>query len=295
MLWTAEAVEDLKRLALEGKSAAISPRRWASGPATLSSARRAGSGSNSTAAAGALRPAPRRRARLGRNGRRLATLGPTPPSQARPVALARDPWLAPGRGRRRGHSAKPRSERCDGCGSRTFVNPPAGGRSAIREAGTSPIAGSRRWKASPIAPAIAGWPTAAAGEAERERAAGISRANSWEFVAGGLRLAGYVRLEDADQAGRVRARFAPRRRRPDEERPEGRLAGGRLDISAAMGEPHRRLELESVAVSSFDREGEQAVRGQRGRDRGEQRREIADIDERVRRDDEIEGCLAARA
>ena len=56
-----------------------------------------------------------------------------------------------------------------------------------------------------------------------------------------------------------------------------------------MGEPHRRLKLESVALAGFDREREQAVRGQRSPDSGEQRRKVADIDEHVRGDDEIEG------
>ena len=77
----------------------------------------------------------------------------------RRVARSRDLQSRPGREGRRGALAKPRSGRCGGCGSRTFANPPAGGRSAIREAETSPIAGSRRRKASPIAPAIAGWLT----------------------------------------------------------------------------------------------------------------------------------------
>ena len=55
-----------------------------------------------------------------------------------------------------------------------------------------------------------------------------------------------------------------------------------------MSEPHRRRELEAVALEKFDREREQAVRGQRGRNRNKQRPKVADIDERIGGDDEIE-------
>ena len=83
-----------------------------------------------------------------------------PPSLAIPGP---SPGRSPGTGRRgRRHGPLPRQRlgRCAGCGSRKFADPPADGRSAIRGAGISPIAGSSRPKAAPIAPAIAGWPIA---------------------------------------------------------------------------------------------------------------------------------------
>src|SRR5580692_4125120 len=145
MLWTAEAVEDLKRLAHEGRSASH-----------IAAALGAGSGSSSVAAGGAPPRLTRRRpARVGPNGRPCLTPSPTLKSKARPLAVSR-----PGRGGRpHGLTAKPISERCGGCVSRTFANPHVGGRSAIREAEISPIAGSRRPTANPIAPAIAEWLT----------------------------------------------------------------------------------------------------------------------------------------
>jgi len=85
----------------------------------------------------------------------------------------------------------------------------------------------------------------------------------------------------------VRARFSPGRRGSNEKRLQAGLARRHLDIGPAVREPHRRFELEPVALAGFDREREQAIRGQRPRHSSEQRREVADIDERVRCDDEI--------
>ena len=91
----------------------------------------------------------------------------------------------------------------------------------------------------------------------------------------------------ADEARSVRARFSPGRRGSNEKRLQAGLARRHLDIGPAVREPHRRFELEPVAFAGFDREREQAIRGQRPRHSSEQRREVADIDERVRGDDEI--------
>jgi hypothetical protein len=142
----------------KGKAQATSPWRSASDPETRSLARRAGSESNSTAAGAPLcagRPHP---ARLVSNGRQRIPLGATPTHNAlAPPLLAIPSSCRRTAGRQDRALASPKSARCDGCGSRTFVNPPAGGRWAIREAEISPIAGSRRPEANPIAPAIARW------------------------------------------------------------------------------------------------------------------------------------------
>ena len=78
MRWTAEAVEDLKRLALEGRSASAIAAALGAGRATRSSARRAGSGSSSMAAA----PARRRATRA---GARRAQWAAVPPRGAGPA------------------------------------------------------------------------------------------------------------------------------------------------------------------------------------------------------------------
>ena len=149
MLWTAEAVEDLKKLALEGKSAShisaalgVGSRNAVIGKASRIGIKLSGGGR-------ALRDAARAgAARLVPNGR--AAHYPRPSADARRLRRRRRLAISRSRrgtGRAAGRAlAKPRSERCDGCGSRTFANPPAGGRSAIREAEISPIAGSRRSK-----------------------------------------------------------------------------------------------------------------------------------------------------
>jgi hypothetical protein len=201
-------------LRLQERAQAISPRSLAWDPATLSSARRAGSGSSSAAALGALHLARRRPARVGPNGRLLVTLGPRPRTKAptpSPLLAVSRRWRGGGR---HGSLAKPRSERCDGSGSRTSAKPPAAGRSAIREAEISPIAASSPSRANPIAPAIAGWLIARPRQG-RWRASGSAPLG----VRGGS-PEGRVRrlcadlphdlLEHADQAGGVRARFAPR-------------------------------------------------------------------------------------
>ena len=83
-----------------------------------------------------------------------ATIARSNPQFPRPVPPP--PCLLRRRRRRRGLSPRPRSGRCAASGSRKSANSPADGRWAIRRARTSPIAGSRRRRATPIAPAIAG-------------------------------------------------------------------------------------------------------------------------------------------
>ena len=215
MLWTAEAVEDLKKLALEGKSAAgiaaalgVGSRNAVIGKASrigikLNGGGRAAASSKTGGASGAMGDD-----RQPSAGRRQARLGRRPcarsPGRARAGQGCVDLWRSRGRGDAavavRGDSrirlpvAARRSEK-------------RGLRLLRAHAGGRPVLLRR--------PLPDGLPVPT-GEAKRERAAGISRHR--EFVAGGLR-AGSCPLEDADQTGRVRARFAPRRRRPDEERP----------------------------------------------------------------------------
>ena len=158
MLWTVEAVEDLKKLALQGKSAShisaalgVGSRNAVIGKASRIGIKLGGGGAPPCAG----RPHP---ARLGPDGRQCITSGPAPTREAharRPLAICRfRRGTAP---RRRGALRSSKSERCGGCGWRTFVNPLAGGRWAIRGAEISPIAGSRRSEGSRIAPAIAKW------------------------------------------------------------------------------------------------------------------------------------------
>ena len=159
MLWTVEAVEDLKKLALQGKSAShisaalgVGSRNAVIGKASRIGIKLSGGGGASVRGKA---PDP---ARLGPNGRQRITLGPAPTREAparRPLAICR--FRRGTARRRRGALRSSRSARCDGCGWRTFVNPLAGGRWAIRGAEISPIAGSRRSEGSPIAPAIAKW------------------------------------------------------------------------------------------------------------------------------------------
>ena len=217
MLWTPEAVEDLKKLALAGKSAShiaaalgVGSRNAVIGKASRIGIKLTGGGGR---AAGVRRR--RRSARGGLNGQMFGTLGRMRKTMAPiPPLFAICKSSQEREGARLGPLAKPRSGRCGGCGLRKSANPPAAGRSAIREAVISPIAGSPRSGASPIARAIAGWPT---GRHRRGRA-GSGKASPPSGIRGGWpedsarRLcAGRRRhpLEHADQAGRVRARFAP--------------------------------------------------------------------------------------
>ena len=239
MLWTAEAVEDLKRLALEGKSASHIAAALGVGSrnAVIGKASRIGIKLNGGGRAAASRK------RGARGSAQWATAQPTRPNAAtrlRPRRRARSPGHA-GAGQGAAWTLWRSRDRRDAAAAVRGHSriPPAGGRSAIREAGTSPIAGSRRRRASPIAPAIAGWPIGRRRRGRaRTRAARTPRHR--EFVAAVLRRRAAtalhaVCLEHADQAGRVRARFAPRRRRLDEERPQAGLARGRLDVERGCG------------------------------------------------------------
>ena len=103
MLWTAEAVEDLKKLALEGKSASHISAALGVGSrnAVIGKASRIGiklSGGGAPPCAGRARPA-----RLVPNGRRRITLGPTPTHNAPAPPLLAIPRSRRGTaGRRRG-------------------------------------------------------------------------------------------------------------------------------------------------------------------------------------------------
>ena len=141
MLWTEEAVEDLKKLALAGKSASHIAAELGVGSrnAVIGKASRIGiklNGRRRRVAASGAAPA---RAAPPHMGGLASCAEPGPSMSASPVAPSR----RGGAGRRR-HLAEPRSARCGGYGSRTSANPAAGGRSATREAATSPIAGLRR-------------------------------------------------------------------------------------------------------------------------------------------------------
>ena len=89
-----------KNLPSQERARAISLRRSGWDPGTRSSARRAGSESNSRAAAAALRrPAPRRSARGGRNGRMFGTLGRMRKTMAPIPPLFGDLQIKPREGR----------------------------------------------------------------------------------------------------------------------------------------------------------------------------------------------------
>jgi len=223
MLWTAEAVEDLKRLALQGKSA--SHISVALGVGSRKRGHRQGKPDrNQTERRGRLRaregPASRASAQMGGADHSL----PGRRATLRRRRRSRSPGLAGGTaGRRERALASSRSERCDGCGWRTFVTPPAGGRWAIRGAGILPIAGSRQSEASPIAPAIAkmAYRSSHARPIARERQ-GLRAIG--EFMAAvvmrGATLGADLPLrlrEHADETRSVRARFAPSRSGLDEE------------------------------------------------------------------------------
>jgi hypothetical protein len=144
-------------LLFKEKAQATSPWRSASDPETRSLARQAGSESNLAAEAppSTGRGCP---ARLGPNGRQRIPRSPRSTRNAPALSSLTIPRRRRGTTRwREGPLPSSRSERCDGCGWRTFVTPPAGGRWAIRGAEILPIAGLPRSEASPIAPATAKW------------------------------------------------------------------------------------------------------------------------------------------
>ncbi len=95
MLWTAEAVEDLKRLALEGKSASHIAAALGVGSrnAVIGKASRIGIKLGGGGRASARGEAPARAVRP--HGRRLITLGPGRQRRAPPPPLARDPRVKP--------------------------------------------------------------------------------------------------------------------------------------------------------------------------------------------------------
>ena len=265
MPWTAEAIEDLKRLALEGRSASSIAAALGvpSRNAVIGKASRIGiklNGGGRAAVSGETR-ASARRAAIGRHAstrlrqaklRRCSLSAPPQPGRGREAAWT----LRRSRGRRdaaaevRGHSrirlsmAARRSQEW-------------GVRLLRAHAGQGPVV-LRRPLSDGLSSAAGATDCAGATRDPRHR----------EFMAAILK--GWLgSLEYADEAGSIQARFAPSRSRLDEQRPQAGLTRCRLDVRPAVGEAHRRLELESVALTSFDREREQAVRGQRPRNGGE--------------------------
>ena len=214
----------------------------------------------------------RRSGAMGR--RRIPAMSPKPASRARRLALR----VLPG-SRSDGEAseaawalARPRSARCDGCGSRRFANSPAGGRSAIREAGEFAYCGLAPAERSLLLrrPLPDGLPVAArADEAEPHCRAGDARAG--RFVA--ARLSAPTR-DPRSSRTRRRGLARPRPLRAA-SRPTARGAAeagagrGRLDIGPAVGEPHRRLEPETVALRRVRR------RRRRGRPRRARSRRAA--------------------
>ncbi len=186
MLWTAEAVEDLKKLALEGKSAShisaalgVGSRNAVIGKASRIGIKLSGGGRASVRGKG-------RPVRLGPNGRQRLTLGPAPTHKAPAVAAARDPQVSPGEGRAAWTGLWRSRDRRDATaavrGNSRIRLPVAARRSEERglrllraHAGGGPVLLRR--------PLPDGLPVAA-GEAERAGAATISRPR--EFMAGGL-------------------------------------------------------------------------------------------------------------
>ena len=141
MLWTAEAVEDLKRLALAGKSASHHRRgAWRGIPQRGHRQSELDRNRSSSAVAGAPpRPARRQRARVGRIGdgssRSAQRRRPRCPRRRPARSLARG-------GEGSGLALRRTRDRRDATAAvRIFVKPPVGGRSAILEAEISPIAG----------------------------------------------------------------------------------------------------------------------------------------------------------
>ena len=201
MLWTAEAVEDLKKLALEGKSAAGIAAALGVGSrnAVIGKASRIGIKLNGGGRAAASSKTGARRAQW-------ATIANHPPGAAKPgsaVALARDPRAEPGQGRE----------------ARTFGEAEVGEMRRLRFEEIAqirlPVAARRSEKRGlrllrahaggrPVLlrrPLPDGLPVPT-GEAERERPAGISRHR--EFVAGGLRAG--ARSAGRRRSGRARPR-----------------------------------------------------------------------------------------
>ena len=119
MLWTAEAIEVLKNLALAGRSASVIAATLgaASRNAVIGKADRIGIRLN-----GDGRAATFDGLQAGKHGRR-----PARGEQSLASSLC-----AHRAGRRLGLLPRPRFRRCAGWGSRTSTNPPADGRSAIR-------------------------------------------------------------------------------------------------------------------------------------------------------------------
>ena len=115
MLWTAEAVENLKKLALEGRSASVIAAALgaASRNAVIGKANRIGiklNGGGRASAPGGT-PAVMHRAQLAA----IAHPKPAPGKQNPAPALSRDPRVKPGEKRKAAWTLpKPRLGRCDG-------------------------------------------------------------------------------------------------------------------------------------------------------------------------------------
>src|SRR5208337_5130646 len=186
---------------------------------------------------------------------------------------------------RHGPSPGPRWGRCDGCGSSPSAKSSADGRSAIREAETSPIAGLSRRSGVPIAPAIAGWPiaprTPGRGEASMAKAPAPSgtrggwpeggeqrawrnrRRSSWRSLAGArLRRRrvslspelGLRRLPDAgiEAVAGVEPRVVFDERRLGLVQVADIVLGGILGAARVEQRPHAMFEVERVLALAHD-------------------------------------------
>ena len=266
MLWTAEAVEDLKKLALEGKSAShisaalgVGSRNAVIGKASRIGIKLSGGGPGS---ARGKTPSPRRSIPMGDGFFHTA--------HRRQLWLRRGPRSQPSRrsrvsargagGQTSGVDDRRSRDRGDATGEvrgNARIRLPLAARRSEKR-GIRLLRAHAGRRASPIAPAIAGWPTG------RAQPRPIARERHKARRAGGSpevhrRLSLSV-LEHEDQAWRIRARFAPRRSGLDEQRLQADLARRRLDIGPAVSKAHRRLKPEPIALASFDRKREQAVR-----------------------------------
>ena len=192
MLWTAEAVEDLKKLALEGKSAShisaalgVGSRNAVIGKASRIGIKLDGGGRGSVQREGParaarprwatvpLRAAQRRRARLRRG------------------AAARDLQVSPGDGAAGEElCGQPKSERCGGCGWRTFVNPPAGGHWGSEKRRFRLLRAHAGRRAVLLRRPLPNGLSVAAGSAGRSTAKGAPRHR--ELMAAGVRAHGSV-------------------------------------------------------------------------------------------------------
>ena len=192
-MWTQQAVETLRKLALEGRSAAwiavalgAPSRNAVIGKATRIGVRLNG-GTGSALIGDGSRPVPPPPESAWRRTP-SADIGDGPRSERPPSAVIslgkggfarakpRSGHSRGKEGRTDGFSPPPRWGRCGGSGSRRSARSSADGRSAIRHRRTSPIAVFRSPHATRIAPATVGSPIGLRTRRPRE---GISKAGGY--------------------------------------------------------------------------------------------------------------------